>query len=324
MRSVFMTGGAGFLGRGILRWAASAHPDVHFTIFSRDEAKHSPVRQEFPQHNFVVGDVCDKARVTLAMAGHDTVIHAAAFKYVPQAEVNVSEAINVNVTGSRNVAEAALMLGVKKVIGISTDKACQPVNVYGLTKLLMERLFQEADTVSKFTNFNLVRYGNVLSSTGSVIPLFRQQARAGRITITNPRMTRFWLGIHEAVNLIDLALQEIRGGTILIPRLQTAEMETVAIACKWLEVGPDAETVIEEIGQRFGEKVHEQLLTEVEAVYAEQYNAHIFRLYPGTEGPRTRSAPVIRPYSSERFMPGGADNWYSIEQFVELIKAAPE
>jgi UDP-N-acetylglucosamine 4,6-dehydratase len=323
-----MTGGAGFLGRGILRWAASAHPDVRFTIFSRDEAKHSPVRQEFPQHNFVIGDVCDKARVTLAMAGHDVVIHAAAFKYVPQAEINVAEAINVNVTGSRNVAEAALMLGVKKVIGISTDKACQPVNVYGLTKLLMERLFQEADTVSSFTNFNLVRYGNVLSSTGSVVPLFRQQARAGHMTVTNRRMTRFWLSVDEAVHLIDLALREIRGGTILIPRLHSAEMETVAIACKWLEVGPDAEVEIEDIGQRFGEKVHESLLTDIETVYAEWYNETIYRLYPVTEGPRQHfdgdHGNLIRPYTSERFVPSGADGWYTVDEFVELIKAAPE
>ena len=285
MRNVFLTGGAGYLGQAVLAWAAKESPDTSFTIFSRDEGKHERARRVYPQHRYVLGDIKDYDRLEMAMVGHDTVIHAAAMKYVPQGEQNVSEAVSVNVEGSRNVALAAIRNKVERVVGISTDKACQPVNVYGMTKLLMERLFQEADGWSD-TNFNLTRYGNVISSTGSVIPLFQRQAREGYVTLTNPSMTRFWLSVDDAVQLMYQALREPHGGTVLIPRLRALSMREVAWAAAAVAVGPDRanELDYQTIGTRFGEKLHEDLLGHVETNYAESIDTDLMRMHVVTEG----------------------------------------
>ncbi len=216
---IFITGGAGFLGRAIMRRPEMFSPDpVDFTVYSRDESKHARARAEFPNTRFILGDVCNYDRLELAIAGHDIVIHAAAMKYVPQGESNVWEVVAVNVDGSRNVAKAAVRNSVKRLVGISTDKACGPVNVYGMSKLVMERLFQEATTWSDMA-VTLVRYGNVIASTGSVIPLFRQQAQEGLIKLTDPKMTRFWLAVDAAVELIQYAVTKAPPGVIVIPRL---------------------------------------------------------------------------------------------------------
>ncbi len=283
---VFMTGGAGFLGRAIMRREALFSPDpIDFTVYSRSEQTHHLARSEFPNATYVLGDVRDPDRLGLAMGGHDIVIHMAAMKYVPEGESNVWEAMAVNVDGSRNVAMAAVHTGVKQVIGISTDKACRPVNVYGMSKLVMERLFQEADRWSPSTQFNLIRYGNVIGSTGSVIPFFREQARAGEnLTLTNPAMTRFWLTVHSAVELIAGVVRTEVGGTILIPRLPAATMHAVAIACARLE--GYAEPGMEDIGQRFGEKVHEDLLSPEEAPYAVVQAGGNLVMYPAIQGPQ--------------------------------------
>ena len=289
----FLTGGAGFLGKAIMRRAALFSPDpIQFTIYSRDEAKQAVARAEFPDATYVLGDVRDRDRLQLAMVGHDVVIHCAAMKYVPQAESNVWEVMSVNIDGSRNVVQAAAANRVQHVVGISTDKACRPVNVYGLTKLVMERLFQEADDWGTPTRFHLVRYGNVVASTGSVIPLFRRQAREGVITLTNPDMTRFWLSVEDAVGLIKRALHE-PSGTVLIPRLRSATMQAVAEAAYRLEnyKGAFIEAFSEQdppefkvIGERFGEKVHEDLLGPQERIYAEAC-VEVIRLWPVSKGP---------------------------------------
>ena len=282
MTKVFVTGGAGFLGRAILREARLHHPDWAFTIYSRDEGKQAPVRGEFPEHNYILGDVRDLDRLTAAIAGHDYVIHAAAFKYVPQAEVHVAEAMSVNILGSDNVSRAAIRMGVERVVGISTDKACRAINVYGLTKRVMERMFQEADTLTD-TQFNCVRYGNVVGSTGSVIPLFMKQAREGRITLTNPKMTRFWLSVNYAVYLIFEALtpRYLDGGVILVPRLSATDMETVANACA--KVAEVQLPKVDVIGHRHGEKVHEDLLAPEEVAFTRRSGGgRLMDLYPPT------------------------------------------
>ena len=318
MKNVFMTGGAGFLGRAVMRRAFQEDADIRFTVYSRDEGKHGHARVEFPQHRYVLGDIRDTDRLELAMTGHDTVIHAAAMKYVPQGETNAAEAIDVNVTGSRNVAMAAVRNGVERVVGISTDKACRPINVYGVTKFLMERVFQEADGWAD-TRFNVARYGNVISSTGSVIPLFRRQAREGRVTLTNPEMTRFWLPVEEAVDLIYIALAE-PGATILIPRLPSATMKVVTQAAAALELGERAASVAyEHIGHRFGEKVHEELLSPEESVYCEWPQGSIMRLHPVVEGPRDAQrdvGPMV--YSSDK-----PDRSLGVEEFSKLIQDSP-
>lgn len=309
---VFLTGGAGFLGRAVMRRATLFSPDpVRFTVYSRDVDKHIRCRAEFPEATYILGDVRDQDRLDIAMAGHDLVIHMAAMKHVPEGERNVWEAMTVNVDGSRNVAQAAVRTGVEQVIGISTDKACRPVNVYGMTKLVVERLYQEAERWSD-TKFNLVRYGNVIGSTGSVIPFFRQQAREGRITLTNPNMTRFWLSVDQAVHTIYQAMQ-YPSGTILIPRLPAASMQTVAVACAMVE---ETTPLYEEIGPRFGEKVHEDLISPEEVIYAERVGTSLILLYPNVQG--VRSNAVDHFYTSNT-----PDRMYTAEDLVPLI-ADPE
>jgi UDP-N-acetylglucosamine 4,6-dehydratase len=307
MRNVLISGGAGYLGRAYLRWA-KANTDARFTIFSRDESRHARCRREFPECRYVLGDVRDPESLDLAIAGHDTVIHAAAFKYVPQGETNGIECHEINAMGSLNVARASIRHGVERVIGISTDKACSPINNYGISKLMMERFFQECDRNSG-TRFNLVRYGNVVSSTGSVVPVFRQQLKdQGYVTLTDPAMTRFWLTVDEAVDLINLALGEAEGGTILIPRCPSISMQALA------DLVTDK---IKVTGLRFGEKRHESLLNEVEAKYTEDSSVPgIMRLYPTI----SRQRPTFGlPYSSDN-----PDHVLTAGELLKMIEEAPE
>ncbi len=321
---IFVTGGAGFLGRALSEWAKDHRAGWRFTVYSRDEAKHYGMRRAFPDHDYILGDVRDLDRLTLAMRGHDVVIHAGANKYVPQAEMNVREAIAINTVGSENVAKAAIQAQVKQVVGVSTDKACLPVNVYGITKLLMERLFQEYDRLSG-TQFNLIRYGNVIGSTGSVIPIFQRQAKdTGVLKITDPMMTRFWLTVWEAVGLIAAALDEERGGTILIPELPSSTLGVTARAAA-LSVGIE-EPTIHIIGHRFGEKLHEWLVAPHEVMHTGRVgrnigpNIHVFRTYPLTETTPDHWKPgaVLPDYNSE--FPCRDLN---VDEMASLIQEAP-
>ena len=314
MHNILVTGGAGYLGRAYLRWASEHQPDFRFTIFSRDEAKHARCRREFsdPGHyRYIVGDICDSQTVDLVVAGHDTIIHAAAFKYVPQGETNGIECTSINYAGSISVARAAIRHGVERVIGISTDKACSPINNYGTSKLMMERAFQELDTRTECTRFNLVRYGNVISSTGSVIPVFQEQLkRQGFISLTDPLMTRFWLSVSGAVDLINLALLEDFGGTILIPRCPSISMQALADSVV------QNQEQIRVVGMRFGEKRHESLLNEVEGHYADRVTDRLMRLWP------TVSASVHDPvpaYSSDH-----PDHMLTVVELQQMIDEAPE
>lgn len=321
MRSIFITGGAGFLGTHLIRAFSASDPQVTFTIYSRDEAKHTKVRSEFPQARFILGDVRDLDRLRLAMTGHDTVIHCAALKYVPEAERNVEQAIAVNVDGSRNVAQAAILSGVERVVGISTDKACEPINVYGMTKSLMERIFQEADAMSD-TQFNLVRYGNVIASTGSVIPLFVKQIRhEGKVTLSAGDMTRFWLTIDAAVNLVRIALDDTHPATILIPRLASIRnddlLKAILAALGYDDRAPDLDIV--PIGNRGGEKVHERLLSryEAHATWQDRFTGDM-RLFPLTSEvieSRGMMGPMETAYGSE-----SPDEVLTVEKMAAWIR----
>lgn len=261
---VFVTGGAGFLARGLYRRAERENWPCEFTAFSRDDAKHVALMKRFPMVRCVRGDVSGhRDFLTAAMMGHETVIHAAAVKYVDLAETNVLDTVKVNVYGSENVAWAAIRAGVSRCIGISTDKACQPVNVYGMTKAVMERIFIEAGRVQTETDFTLCRYGNVVGSTGSVIPKFKEQlARDGVVSVTNPDMTRFWMSVDEAVDVIILASQTHPGSTVIpLPKAMTL-LDVVHAA-----LGSDF-TKVRIVGVRPGEKMHEDLLHEQESVRA--------------------------------------------------------
>jgi UDP-N-acetylglucosamine 4,6-dehydratase len=271
---LFITGGTGSLGTALLEFARANSFDA--TAYSRDEVKQGLLRRSFPEFKFLLGDVRDEEWLELAMRGHDIVIHAAAYKQVPAAEVNSNQAVSVNVVGSLNVVRASIRAGIQRVVGISSDKACEPVNCYGATKMLMEKLFQEAGTYSD-TEFVLARYGNVLGSRGSVVPFFRDQiAKNNIITVTNPAMTRFWLTLNDAVDLVIKAINA-PAGTVIVPKCSASTMQVLAEACA------NSSTEIKVIGTRPGEKVHECLLHSGESMHAVE-TPDVFQIYPASGG----------------------------------------
>lgn len=319
MARMFITGGAGFLGRALIRHFQDTL-QVDVTVYSRDEAKHMKARSLFPDAQFIIGDIHDSDRLKSAIKGHDYVIHAAALKHVPQAETNVRETVRVNIEGSRHVFEAALDARVRKVISISTDKACRPVNVYGFTKKVMERLAQEFDTYSD-THFVTVRYGNVVGSTGSVIPIFEQQAHKRQLRITDPTMTRFWLPIQEAVGMVELALMEQERGTILVKRIPATDMLTVAKAAARHALGRSyEEDRIDFIttGHRFGEKHDEELIAREEVLHTKYLET----------SPWMEIIPIwhepIRPPDGENmrtyYTSATPDQWLDEDAMLEMIK----
>jgi UDP-N-acetylglucosamine 4,6-dehydratase len=255
--TVLVTGGSGSLGGAILARATAERWDARFVVYSRDEVKQSVMRDRFPDARYVLGDVRDSDSLEAAMRGVDVVVHAAAYKRVPEAERETMACVQANVVGSMNVVREAMRVGVPRIIGISTDKACAPINAYGQSKALMERLFQAATGCA----FTLVRYGNVIASTGSVIPALRVQVAAGKpLTLTDPGMTRFWITLDDAVDLIVAGLQ-LPSGSVLIPKSRASSMAVMAEA-----IAPGHPTV--EVGFRAGEKRHEQLLNAHEAPHA--------------------------------------------------------
>lgn len=276
--NILITGGSGYLGRGIMYCAQkhdqlSCWKDAHFIVYSRDETKQDECRAKYPNATYVLGDVKDYDRLdqTMRDKGVTTVIHTGAIKYIPEAEFNVQETIDVNVHGSRNVLHAAWINDVPNVVGISTDKACRPQNVYGISKALMERLWGEYARNSNSTGqrYTLCRYGNVLGSTGSVVPKFRGALRRGEhIKLTNGLMTRYWIGVDEAVYLIEEALNpNVLSGSIIIPKPRSSFMSTmVGFLCE--EANVDVAEAVEVIGMRPGEKMHEELMHEQESVRA--------------------------------------------------------
>jgi UDP-N-acetylglucosamine 4,6-dehydratase len=260
--NVLITGGAGFLGRAILDRIQRAGWSWSVTVYSRDETKQDQARRRYPWARFVLGDITDTPRLAAAMSGHDVVLHAAAVKYIPDAEANPGECVRVNVGGAQSVIDAARRAGVGLVVGISTDKAVGPINVYGQTKAIMERLFAEAARLTPDVRFQTVRYGNVVGSTGSVIPLFQQQLRkSGRLTLTDPDMTRFWMSPDAAIDTILAAMAPGRvPGSTTIPIPQAMTMGALAAA-----LAPDG--AIDVIGIRPGEKLHESLIDAAEPAY---------------------------------------------------------
>lgn len=292
--NIFITGGAGFLGRGIIERSIDEKWDCNITVFSRDEVKHGKVKRMFPNVRTIRGDVGgDFDHLVTAMTGHDIVIHAAATKVIPIAEFNVVQTIRDNVIGSLNVAQAACLAGIKQVIGISTDKVCHSINTYGMTKALMERTFQEAQTWGYPTNFYLTRYGNVLDSTASVLGIWQKQYKEENlIRITDPDMTRFWLSVDQAVDLVLLALQQ-DPGTVTIPMLPALSMREMA---EYLYPGIEQEI----IGVRPGEKKHEELLTHEETYRAWEHEAaKCFVLYPSGANIQGDGHQDIGSYTSD-------------------------
>lgn len=286
--NLFVTGGAGTLGRAIARRRKEEGWTGRLTVYSTDNHKHDFMRRLYPDVVFVQGDIRSDVTLFNAMAGHDVVIHAGAVKVIPDSELWSIDTYDVNVNGSLNVCVQAAKAGIKHVLGISTDKACHPANAYGATKMLMEKIFQEFARTEYETAFHLVRYGNVLESTGSVVQWWKKAAETGQaIKITDPNMTRFWLSPRQAVQYVVDALNE-PSGCIYIPKMPA------------LSIGKLADYVVGDVERvsiplRPGEKIHETLLTVEEGKHVvESEDAYI--LTPSTDGV---IESAVSPFSSD-------------------------
>ena len=260
---VLVTGGTGSFGKKFIEVMLQEYHPAKLIVYSRDELKQHEMRGagfDHPSLRYFIGDVRDLQRLVRAFNGVDIVIHAAALKQVPACEYNPMEAIKTNILGSSNVIEAALDAGVKKVLALSTDKAVNPVNLYGATKLCAEKLFVQSNTYAagSATRFSCVRYGNVVGSRGSVVPLFIKQRQNGKLTITDERMTRFWISLEQGVRFVIRCIEQMYGGEVFVPKIPSMKMIDLAKA-----VAPEAE--IDVIGIRPGEKLHEVLISEDEA-----------------------------------------------------------
>ena len=270
-KSILVTGGTGSFGRAFVRTLLSKYKPKNVRIYSRDELKQWHMAREFsdnPRLRFFIGDVRDPERIKRATEGVDIVIHTAALKHVPACEYNPMDAVRTNVDGAINVINACLDNNVTKVIALSTDKAVNPVNIYGATKLTMERLFIQSNSYRgshRKTRFSVVRYGNVLGSSGSVIPLFREQSKSGRVTITDEQMTRFWITLPQAVDFVLSCLEHMQGGEIFVPRIPSMKVVDLARV-----VAPKARHSI--IGMRAGERLHEYLITEQESTLTWEFS----------------------------------------------------
>jgi len=315
-QSILVTGGTGSFGKHFCKTMLEKyHPKV-IRIYSRDELKQHEMRQTFGDDviRYFIGDVRDGDRLKRAMEGIDIVIHAAALKQVPSCEYNPFEAVKTNVYGAQNVIDASIDTGVKKVVALSTDKAVNPVNLYGATKLCADKIFIQGNAYSgpRGTHFSCVRYGNVIGSRGSVIPLFREQKKTGKITITDERMTRFWLTLDQAVELVVNALCHMQGGEIFVPKIPSMKIMELAKA-----VAPECK--MEVIGIRPGEKLHEVLITEEEGRNTVAYNG-MYVIMPN------RSWWERQNYKTGKKLPDDFvytsntnDEWLNIEDLKKIV-----
>jgi len=321
-KSILVTGGTGSFGRKFISTLLSTHKPKKVIIFSRDELKQHEMREKYPDGagspvRYFIGDVRDLDRLRRAFSGVDIVVHAAALKQVPACEYNPFEAILTNVIGAKNVIDAALDEGVPKVLAISTDKAVNPVNLYGATKLCAEKMFVHANVYSgeRVTRFSCARYGNVIGSRGSVVPLFEQQRASGRVTITDNRMTRFWITLRQGVQFVMDAIEQMHGGEIFIPKIPSMSLLDLAAT-----IAPDCE--LQQVGIRPGEKLHEILISEDEARNAVELEK-MFVIQPAHTWWRREN------WSQGKDLPDGflyssANNseWLTGEQLKELLKNA--
>lgn len=267
-KSILITGGTGSLGKALTKTLVDKYPQFkRLVIYSRDEQKQFQMAQEFPvdkypQIRFFIGDVRDKERLIRAMRNIDYVAHAAAMKHVPIAEYNPDECVKTNIHGAQNVIDACLETGVERVVALSTDKACAPVNLYGATKLASDKLFVAANNITGWNpiRFSVVRYGNVMGSNGSVIPLFIKKKKEGILPVTDPDMTRFNISLQGGVEMVMHALFNAWGGEIFVPKIPSYKITDIAAA-----ICPECKC--EEIGIRPGEKVHEEMITSSDSFY---------------------------------------------------------
>jgi len=277
--NILITGGTGSFGKKLTEILLTRYQPRKVIIFSRDELKQFEMRQQFSEERYeciryFIGDVRDRERLYRAFDGVDIVVHAAALKQVPAAEYNPSEAVKTNVLGAMNVIDAAIDCNVKKVIALSTDKAANPINLYGATKLCSDKLFVAANSYSGHhgTRFSIVRYGNVVGSRGSVIPFFLKMRETGVLPITDERMTRFWITLEQGVDFVLASLERMCGGEIFVPKIPSMRVTDLARA-----VAPECDIKI--VGIRSGEKLHEVMVPEDDSHHTLEYDDH-FAIMP--------------------------------------------
>ncbi len=270
-KTILVTGGSGSFGRKFSEILLKEYKQKSIRIYSRGELLQVQMEHEFNDERlrFFIGDVRDEKRLNRAMSGADIVVHAAALKHVPACEYNPLEAVKTNIEGTANVINSAIDNEIEKVMLISTDKAVHPVNLYGATKMVAEKLTIQGNsyTGGKKTRFSCVRYGNVIGSRGSVIPVFKEQLKSGVITITDERMSRFWITLDQGVRFVIRCIEQMKGGEIFIPKIPSMRLTDLADA-----IAPHIKK--QYIGIRPGEKLHEVLLTEDEARHAREYRGH--------------------------------------------------
>lgn len=321
-QTILITGGTGSFGKCFTRYILNNYNPKRVIIYSRDEYKQFVMQNEFKEYSdklrFFIGDVRDKDRLYRAFKGVDYVVHAAALKQVPACEYNPNEAIRTNIHGAMNIIDAALDCGVRKVVALSTDKAVNPVNLYGGTKLVSDKLFIAANAYSGMNdiNFSIVRYGNVAGSRGSIIPFFNKIIKNGgnELPITDYRMTRFWISLEEGVKLVIKALEEATGGETFISKIPSFKVTDLAKAML-----PDCE--MPEIGIRPGEKLHEIMVTTEDSATTYEYEKH-FIVYPqmvfnDRQKINTSGKKVEDGFS---YSSGNNTEWLSVEDIQRLLK----
>ena len=322
-KSILITGGTGSLGTALTKHILSKYPKVRkLVIYSRDEQKQFQMAQEFPsekypQIRFLIGDVRDVKRLTRAFKDIDYVIHTAAMKHVPIAEYNPDECVKTNIHGAQNVIDACLETGVERVVALSTDKACAPINLYGATKLASDKLFVAANNITGWNpiRFSVVRYGNVMGSNGSVIPFFINKKKEGVLPITDPEMTRFNISLQGGVDMVMHALKSAWGGEIFIPKIPSYKITDVAEA-----IGPECEHKV--IGIRPGEKVHEEMITPSDSFYTYDLGKY-YTILPSN--PKWKLEDFIKTFNAEKVKEGFAYNsgtnkeWETVETLRSLI-----
>lgn len=321
-KTILITGGTGSFGKAFTRYALENYDPKKIIIYSRDEFKQLIMQNELKEYasklRFFIGDVRDKERLVRAFEGVDYVIHAAALKQVPACEYNPAEAIKTNIHGAQNVIDAALDTGVKKVVALSTDKAVNPFNLYGGTKLVSDKLFIAANAYvgDKDVCFSIVRYGNVAGSRGSVIPLFHNIIKNGgtELPITDYRMSRFWISLREGVQLVIKALEEAKGGETFISKIPSFKITDLAEAMLPGCGKP-------EVGIREGEKLHEIMVAVEDSPYTYEYDKH-FIVYPQMVWSEKHRAVPSGKKVSEGFSysSGTNDTWLNVEEIRELLK----
>jgi len=319
---VLITGGTGSFGHEFTRILLRDYRPKKVIIFSRDELKQHEMRDEFPDTGdspmrYFIGDVRDADRLRRALTGVDVVIHAAALKQVPACEYNPIEAILTNVMGARNVVDAAIDRGVDRVVALSTDKAVSPVNLYGATKLCAEKLVVQSNAYAgeRGTRFSCVRYGNVMGSRGSVVPLFERQREQGRISITDRRMTRFWLTLEQGVRFVLRCIDLMQGGEVFVPKIPSVRLMDLAEA-----IAPGS--AIDVVGIRPGEKLHEALIAPDEAATTVALDG-MFVIQPAhawwRAGHFSEAVPVADGFC---YTSDTNDHWLTVDEIRQLVGAA--